>query len=104
MSLLDDIEPVEARTLPVILLLDTSGSMRQDDKIDVLNDSVAEMVRELAAVDAGHGFITLTLIAFGGDKATVLQKNAPVGSVSFIPLKAGGKTPMGQALHLARDL
>lgn len=104
MSLLDDIEPVEARTLPVILLLDTSGSMRQDDKIDVLNDSVAEMIQELAAVDAGHGFITLTLIAFGGDTATVLQKNTPVGSVSFTPLKAGGKTPMGQALELARDL
>ncbi len=28
---------------PVVLLLDTSGSMREDDKIDVLNDSVTEM-------------------------------------------------------------
>ena len=104
MSLLDDIEPVQARTLPVILLLDTSGSMRQDDKIDVLNDSVAEMIRELASVDAGHGFITLTLIAFGGDSATVIQKNVPITQVSFTPLKASGRTPMGGAFTLARDL
>lgn len=104
MSLLDDIEPVQARTLPVILLLDTSGSMRQDDKIDVLNDSVAEMIRELASVDAGHGLITLTLITFGGESAKVVQKNVPVSNIAFTPLRAGGKTPMGQAFALARDL
>lgn len=104
MSLLDDIEPVQARTLPVILLLDTSGSMRQDDKIDVLNDSVAEMIRELASVDAGHGLITLTLITFGGESAKVVQKNVPVSNIAFTPLRAGGKTPMGQAFSLARDL
>lgn len=104
MSFFDDIEPVQARTLPVILLLDTSGSMREDDKIDVLNDSVAEMITELASVDAGHGFITITLIAFGGDAAEVLQKNVPVGEVEFAPLKAGGRTPMGHALVLAREL
>ncbi|MDI9941517.1 VWA domain-containing protein [Rhodococcus sp. IEGM 1351] len=104
MSLLDDIEPVQARTLPVILLLDTSGSMRQDDKIDVLNDSVAEMIKELASVDAGHGFITLTLIAFGGEAAGVIQKNVPVANTAFTPLKAGGKTPMGHAFTLAREL
>lgn len=104
MPLLDDIEPVQTRTLPVILLLDTSGSMRQDDKIDVLNDSVAEMIKELASVDAGHGFITLTLIAFGGESAEVIQKNVPVASIAFTPLTAGGKTPMGHAFELAREL
>ena len=104
MSMLDDIEPVQARTLPVILLLDTSGSMREDDKIDVLNDSVAEMIKELASVDAGHGFITLTLIAFGGDAAEIIQRNVPVGEIEFTPLAAGGKTPMGHAFELAREL
>lgn len=104
MSLLDDIEPVQARTLPVILLLDTSGSMLQDDKIDVLNDSVAEMIRELASVDAGHGFITLTLIAFGGESAEIIQRNVPVANIAFSPLTARGKTPMGHAFDLAREL
>lgn len=100
----DDIEPEEARTLPVILLLDTSGSMLQDDKIDVLNESVSEMIAELTSVDAGHGFITLTLISFGGDAARIIERNVPVGSITFTPLKAGGRTPMGQAFTLAREL
>lgn len=104
MSLFDDIEPVQTRTLPVILMLDTSGSMRQDDKIDVLNDSVAEMIKELASVDAGHGFITLTLISFGGEVASVIQRNVPVANMAFTPLKARGKTPMGDAFTLAREL
>lgn len=104
MSMLDDIEPVQARTLPVILLLDTSGSMRQDDKIDVLNESVAEMIKELASVDAGHGFITLTLIAFGGESAEIIQKNVPVASIAFTPLIARGKTPLGHAFELALGL
>ncbi|WP_159599051.1 vWA domain-containing protein [Agromyces humi] len=104
MSMFTDIEPVAARAIPVILLLDTSGSMRADDKIDVLNDSVAEMIRELATVDAGHGSIKLTLITFGGDAAQVLQKNVPAGEIKFTPLVAAGRTPMGQALTLARQL
>ena len=54
MSLLDAFEPVAPRTLPVVLLLDTSGSMKEDDKIDVLNDSVTEMIEELTEVDAGN--------------------------------------------------
>lgn len=103
MSLIDDIEPVQARTLPVILLLDTSGSMH-GDKIEVLNESVSEMIAELTSVDAGHGFITLTVIAFGGEAASIIERNVPVGSISFTPLKASGRTPMGQAFTLAREL
>lgn len=102
--MLEDIEPVQARTLPVILLVDTSGSMRQEDKIDVLNDSVAEMIKELVSADAGHGFITLTLIAFGGASAEVIQRNVPAADISFTPLAARGKTPMGHAFELAREL
>ena len=60
-------DPVASRILPVVLLLDTSGSMREDDKIEVLNDSVTEMIEELTEVDAGHGSITLSIITFGGD-------------------------------------
>jgi uncharacterized protein YegL len=78
MSLLDAYEPVAARILPVVLLLDTSGSMREDDKIDVLNDSVTEMIEELTEVDAGHGFITLSIITFGGESASVVTNNVRI--------------------------
>ena len=104
MSLLDSYEPVAARTLPVILLLDTSGSMREDDKIEVLNDSVTEMIDELAGVDDGHGFITMTVVTFGGDDARINLGPSPVADVQFESLRAAGRTPLGAAFRIAREL
>ncbi|WKG04642.1 VWA domain-containing protein [Mycolicibacterium sp. HK-90] len=104
MSLLDAYEPVASRTLPVILLLDTSGSMQEDDKIDVLNDSVTEMIEELTEVDAGHGYITLSIITFGGDSAKRVTNDVPVADIEYAPLKARGRTPLGSALRIAREL
>lgn len=104
MSLLDAHEPVSARILPVVLLLDTSGSMRENDKIDVLNDSVTEMIEELTEIDAGHGAITLSIITFGGDAAKIVTCNTPIDDIEFASLRANGRTPMGAALRLAREL
>ena len=104
MSLLDGYDPVASRILPVVLLLDTSGSMREDDKIEVLNDSVTEMIEELTEVDAGHGSITLSIITFGGDRAKLVTNNAPIADIEYASLKANGRTPMGDALRIAREL
>ena len=104
MSLLDAYEPIAARALPVILLLDTSGSMREDDKIDVLNDSVTEMIEELTDVDAGHGSIMLSIVTFGGDAAQVVVEHTPVADIEFSSLKASGRTPLGDAFRIAREV
>lgn len=104
MSLLDSYAPVAARTLPVILLLDTSGSMRDNGKIEVLNDSVTEMIEELTEVDAGHGYITLSIITFGGSSAKVAIAHTPIGEVEFSTLRAGGRTPLGEAFRTVRQL
>jgi uncharacterized protein YegL len=104
MSLLDSFAPIAARTLPVVLLLDTSGSMRDDDKIGILNDSVTEMIDELTEVDAGHGFITLSVITFGGTSANVVVAHKPIAEVEFTSLRANGPTPLGGALRMAREL
>jgi uncharacterized protein YegL len=104
MSLLDAYEPVASRTLPVVLLLDTSGSMKEDDKIDVLNDSVTEMIEELTTVDAGHGYITLSVIAFGGNQAELVNSNVPVAELEYSSLEAKGRTPMGSAFRIALEL
>ena len=104
MSLLDAYEPVAARTLPVVLLLDTSGSMRADGKIDALNDSVTEMIEALTDVDAGHGYITLSVITVGGDSAELVTNNVPVADIEFSSLKANGRTPLGSGLRIAREL
>jgi uncharacterized protein YegL len=104
MSLLDSFAPIPARTLPVVLLLDTSGSMREDDKIQILNNSVTEMIEELTEVDAGHGYITLSIITFGGDSANVAVAHKPIADVEFSSLRANGRTPLGEAFKLTREL
>jgi uncharacterized protein YegL len=103
-SLLDAYTPIPARTIPVVLLLDTSGSMRENDKIEVLNDSVTEMIEELTETDAGHGFITLSIITFGGERADLVEAHTPVEKVRFTSLRANGRTPLGAAFSLARVL
>ena len=98
MSLLDDYEPEKPRILPVVLLLDTSGSMAEDDKIDVLNDSVTEMIEELTEVDDGHGAINLSIITFGKDGAKLVLDSVPIADVEYASLRANGRTPMGGRL------
>ena len=78
--------------------------MKDNDKIEVLNQSVSEMIDELVAIDAGHGLIRLTLIAFRGQRPAVIYRNVPVGSISFKPLNAGGKTPMGMAFSMTSEI
>lgn len=92
------------RRLPVVLMLDTSGSMREDDKIAVLNECLVEMIESLRIADAGLGVIVLSIVTFGGDSAKVVFENCPVGDVKLLKLTAGGKTPMGSAFALTQRL
>lgn len=104
MSLLDDYEPEAAHILPVVLLLDTSGSMAEDGKIEVLNDSVTEMIEELTEGDDGHGAITLSMVTFGKAQAKLELDNVPIANVEFASLRGNGRTPMGDAFRVTREL
>jgi uncharacterized protein YegL len=90
-----------ARPLPVILLLDVSGSMSSDNKIGVLNHAVAEMVRSLVQEDNPTVEIYVSIITFGGESACIHQPLQPISQVVLPPLEAAGKTPMGSAFDLA---
>lgn len=103
MSLLSNFTSRTPRPLPVLLLLDVSGSM-DGDKIEVLNGSVAEMLQALRDEDAGAGSIQLGVITFGGERAVEHLPLGPLDGVELSPLRANGRTPMGQAFELARRL
>lgn len=104
MGLLKDFSTPPARPLPVILLLDQSGSMRINSKIEVLNGSVARMIAQLAAEDAGLTEVHLAVIGFGGPEATLHAPLAPAGELQWTPLSADGLTPLGSALTLAAKM
>jgi uncharacterized protein YegL len=93
----------EARPLPVILLLDSSGSM-EGDKINILNAAVREMLQSFASEDDISAAINVGVIQFGRTVGWH-QPLLPVEDVidQWSDLTATGKTPLGQALTLLRD-
>jgi uncharacterized protein YegL len=93
-----------ARPLPVILLLDTSGSMSAAGKIDVLNESVRDMVSTFADEDAGLAEIHIAVITFGGAEARVHIPFERAQNVRIDRMVAAGRTPLGRALQCAAEL
>jgi uncharacterized protein YegL len=93
----------EARPLPVILLLDSSGSM-EGDKINILNAAVREMLQSFASEDDISAAIHVGVIQFGRTVGWH-QPLLPVEDVinQWSDLEASGKTPLGQGLTLLRE-
>lgn len=119
----------KAKPLPVLLLLDVSGSMGEvvggpfqrtgervvEDgqtwdvvtggvsRIDVLNQAVREMLAALAKEEQlGHEFL-VSVITFGEAVRTHLPPTK-ASLVEWAPLTAAGETPMGEAITSAKRL
>lgn len=94
----------KARPLPVILLLDRSGSM-DGEKIKQLNAAVNEMIDSFKTAGNGEVEIDLAVISFGDGGASY---DIPLRSVKDIEcvfaLNAYGGTPMGLAMRMAKDM
>lgn len=91
------------KTLPVILLLDTSGSMQENGKIGVLNSAVNEMLTSFKNLDATNASISVSIITFGG-AAQIYQPLKPAAEITNINMLANGMTPMGAAIRLAKEM
>ena len=120
----------KAKPLPVILLLDTSGSMNiitnpndvrrtgKTDTIDgqeveyveggitrisVLNDAVKKMLQTLSKYERDATEFLVAVITFGEDTRLALPPS-PASDVRFDDLQANGNTPLGKALDIAKNL
>lgn len=92
-----------ARRLPVILMLDTSGSM-SGSKIDVLNTAVREMLNDFASVDSSEVEIYTAIYTFGPDAQEIIPFMAAYEAErQYRELTAGGGTPLGAALNLVKN-
>ena len=92
----------KARPLPVILLLDRSGSMC-GEKISTLNSAVNEMIQSFKTAGQGEVEINLGVISFGSSVDYVIPLQ-PVSTITGFALHSDGMTPMGMALKMAKDL
>lgn len=99
---LKDVVIKEARPLPVLLLVDNSGSMA-NEKINTVNLAIKEMLAEFSAIKNAKGKISIGIITFGNE-VNVAQKIEKIENVTISEFKAAGKTWMGQAIDLAVDM
>jgi uncharacterized protein YegL len=86
---------------PVILLLDTSGSM-SGQPLRELQSGLDQFLKETSDDETASMSVELEIITFGGD-AEISSAFAPVYDIADMPpaLVATGSTPLGEALKLA---
>ena len=94
------------KALPIILLLDVSGSMGTDGKIEHLNEAVIDMLDAFSKEMKKSEHIYKVAIITFGTGATILQE---FGDPDFIlnnykQLTAGGQTYLGAALETAKTM
>jgi len=91
-----------AKPLPVILLLDVSGSM-SGAKIQNLNEAVKDMLDTFRDTESGEIEIHVSVITFGAE----VRLHQPLTSATNIvwgDLRASGGTPLGTALSMAKAM
>ena len=91
------------KSIPVLLLLDVSGSM-YGDKIDSLNEALKDMLDGFKQAQTLETFIKLSIITFGSS-INLHTELKPVSDIEQIsPLRADGWTPLGAALSMAKEM
>ena len=93
----------EPKSIPVVLLLDTSTSM-QGNSITELNKAVELMIAEFKKAETLETFIKLSIITFGDKGVQLHTPLTEVSRINFEALKPGGNTPMGTALRMAKEM
>ena len=91
-----------AKPLPVILVLDVSGSMA-GAKIQNLNDAVKDMLGTFRDTENGETEIHVAIITFGAE-VSLHQALGSASAIAWHDLDASGMTPLGTALKMAKAM
>lgn len=93
------------RELHFIWLLDTSGSMNADGKIQALNVAIRETIPQLqgAARDNPNVNVLVRAITFSDGAKWHVETPTPVANLRWTDVTAGGHTDLGKALRLLAD-
>lgn len=94
------------RPLHFVFLLDGSGSMATDGKLEALNDAIRGALPHLRDVADQNPFVEVLVraVVFADGARWHLAEPTPVHEVSWVPVAAGGFTDLGAALGLVADV
>ncbi len=92
----------KAKPLPVVLLLDVSGSM-SGEKIRNLNDAVRDMLEVFRDAENGETEIHVAVITFGAE-IKLHQALSSAADIQWHDLSASGGTPLGTAFKVAKAM
>jgi uncharacterized protein YegL len=92
----------KAKPLPVVLLLDVSGSMG-GQKIQNMNAAVRDMLADFSDTETSEIDIHVAIITFG-DQVLLHQALTSASAIQWQDLSASGMTPMGTALQMAKAM
>ena len=90
------------RVLPLILLADTSSSMRE--WMGELNTAIRDMLGTLKEQESLKAEIHISFITFGNGGAKLHTALTPVSNIEFNDFTEGGMTPLGGALRIAKEM
>ena len=90
------------RVLPLILLADTSSSMRE--WMRELNTAIRDMLGTLKEQESLKAEIHISFITFGNGGANLHTALTPVSNIEFNDFTDGGMTPLGGALRIAKEM
>lgn len=98
--------------LPVVILLDTSGSMSTGNAIGRVSDAIKGFLGNITSPNADEFHRKLKrqgdfcIVGYGGDVRTIVDWTSgnDLLSVSSFNLSASGQTPMGQAIIQSADM
>jgi len=89
---------------PLVLVLDCSGSMLDDNKIGLLNDGLKTLETELKSDPITARCGRVLVISFGGDNnVEIMGQWTDAMDFTAPTLMAGGLTPLGTAMRCALD-
>lgn len=91
------------KTLPVVLLLDVSGSM-SGTKIQNLYEATKKMIDTFVDLELKETMINVAIITFGAKVKLHTEMTSAKNITNLQPFVAGGQTPLGQALLMAKDM
>lgn len=97
------IEDPEIQRIQVMLVLDASGSMEQEDKIGKMNEAISYLKVECLHEESLADSVEIAIVKFGGIAQTVLDFT-PIKDADIPTLGASGGTPMAEAIRKSMDL